>query len=322
MATLGRAGPAAAAYAGALRRALGELRPDVVHANGLKMQALSAVAAPRGAAVVWHLHDYVGRRRVMAAVLRRASRRCAAAVAVSASVARDAAEALGPRLPVRVVWNAVDLARFSPDGRAADLDAMAGVPPAPAGTVRVGLVATMGLWKGHDVFLRAVSHLPRDLPVRAYVVGGAIYRTTGSQVSVEALRSTAASLGIADRVAFTGFVDDAAAAHRALDVVVHASTQPEPFGLVIAEGMACGRPVVASLTGGAAEIVDAGRDALGFAPGDAAALAAHLTALAGDAGMRARLGAAARASAEARFDRARQAAEMAEVYRAVAPGRG
>ena len=49
---------------------------------------------------------------------------------------------------------------------------------------------------------------------------------------------------------------------RALDVVVHASTQPEPFGLVIAEAMACGRAVVVSSGGGAAEIVTPGEDAL------------------------------------------------------------
>jgi glycosyltransferase involved in cell wall biosynthesis len=320
LAALGGAAPAVASYAAALRRALAGARPDVVHANGLKMQALAGWAAPRGAAVVWHLHDYPGRRRMMAGVLRRAARRCAAAVAVSASVARDAAAVLGPRVPLRTVWNAVDLARFAPEGAAADLDAMAGVAPPPPGTVRVGLVATMGLWKGHDVFLRAVALLPRDLPVRAYVVGGPIYRTAGSQVEVEALRALAASLGIADRVAFTGFVDDPAPAHRALDVVVHASTQPEPFGLVIAEAMACGRPVVVSLAGGAGEIVDAGTDALGFAPGDAAALAAHLAALARDGAMRGRIGAAARAAAERRFDRARLAAEMADVYRSVAPG--
>src|SRR5207247_439443 len=65
-----------------------------------------------------------------------------------------------------------------------------------------------------------------------------------------------------DRVGFTGFLDDPASAMRALDIVVHASTQPEPFGLVIAEGMACGRAVIASRSGGSVEFIESGTNAL------------------------------------------------------------
>jgi glycosyltransferase involved in cell wall biosynthesis len=80
---------------------------------------------------------------------------------------------------------------------------------------------------------------------------------------------------------------------RALDVVVHASTSPEPFGLVIAEAMACERPVIVSVAGGAAEIVTLGVDALGHHPGDAEGLAARMTELAIDPALRRRLGSAA-----------------------------
>ena len=104
----------------------------------------------------------------------------------------------------------------------------------------------MAQWKGHEVFLRAFKMLAGDPPVRGYVIGGALYETDGSQRDLDELRRLAESLGLSWPVGFTGFVDDAAAAMRALDVVVHASTQPEPFGLVIAEAMACGRAVVVS----------------------------------------------------------------------------
>ena len=57
---------------------------------------------------------------------------------------------------------------------------------------------------------------------------------------------------------------------RALDIVVHASTQPEPFGMVIIEGMACGKAVIAGQAGGAAELFVDGENALAHAPGDAA----------------------------------------------------
>jgi glycosyltransferase involved in cell wall biosynthesis len=62
-----------------------------------------------------------------------------------------------------------------------DLDALAGLPPAPAGVVRVGLVATFARWKGHITFLEALSRLPESLPVRGYIIGGPVYETAGSR---------------------------------------------------------------------------------------------------------------------------------------------
>jgi len=314
------AGPAALRWLRRLRALLRRIGPAVVHTNGFKVHVLGALALPPGARLVWHVHDYVGSRALMSRLLRRLAGRCAAAVCVSRSVAADVRAVCGPGLPVRVVLNAVDLGRFSPQGPALPLDALAGLPAAPAGTVRVGLVATMGVWKGHAVFLRAVARLPESAGVRAYIVGGAIYATEGSEVEVAGLRQLADELGISARVGFTGFVAEPAAAMRALDVVVHASTQPEPFGLVIAEAMACGRAVVASAAGGAAELMRDGVDALAVPPGDAAALAAAIARLAGDAALRARLGAAGREQAEREFDRTRLAAEVAEIYRGLAGG--
>jgi glycosyltransferase involved in cell wall biosynthesis len=303
------------AYRSRLARRLRDERPDLVHSNGMKMHVLAAWAAPRGVPIVWHLHDYLGPRPAMARLLRGSARRGVEAVAVSDSVAEDARATLGDRVPVRAIHNGVDLDRFHPgpgDGPA--LDRAAGLAEAPAGTVRVGLVATFANWKGHELFLDAAARVPADAPARFYVVGGPIYRTAGSQVSVDDLKARAGRLGLGDRIGFTGHQPDPAAALRALDVVVHASTRPEPFGRVIVEGMACGRAVVAMAEGGAAELFEDGEDALGCPPRDPAALAAALLRLIEDRDLRGRLGRAARASAEARFDRTRLAAAWASVY--------
>jgi glycosyltransferase involved in cell wall biosynthesis len=237
-------------------------------------------------------------------------------------VAADAGAYWRGRAPLDVVLNAVDLTTFRPDGPAADLDALSGLPPAAAGVVRVGLVATMGRFKGHEVFLRALAQLPRHLPVRGYVIGGALYETTGSEWSVPALRALASTLGIADRVGFTGFVESPADAMRALDVVVHASTGPEPFGLVIAEGMACGRAVITSAAGGAGELVDPGVDAVTHAPGNVQALAAAIERLAGDRALRQRLGAAGHARAARDFNHERLAHALIPIYRRTLVARG
>ena len=124
-------------------------------------------------------------------------------------------------------------------------------------------------------------------------------------------------LGLGGRVGFTGFLPPAPAM-RALDVVVHASTRPEPFGLVIAEAMACGRAVITSASGGAAELVDAGEDALTHTPGDVAGLSQCIVRVAGDPELRHQLGIRARASACRRFDSERLAREVVAVYEAIA----
>jgi glycosyltransferase involved in cell wall biosynthesis len=306
--------PAALVYALRLRRALCTSAPDIVHANGFKMQALAALARVRQASLVWHLHDYVGSRPVAARLLRWLSGACDAAVANSQSVADDAREVFGARVPVSHIYNAVDLKRFAPEGACADLDALSALPPAEDGTVRVGLVATLARWKGHEIFLRALALLPKDLNVRGYVVGDALYQTDGSQHTLDELRRTASELGLNERVGFTGFVPDAAAAMRALDVVVHASTEPEPFGLVIAEAFACARAVIASARGGAAELFTPDVDALAHTPGDPEDLAAHIAQLARDTDLRRCLGARAQAAATRRFDRARLAYEWTKIY--------
>jgi glycosyltransferase involved in cell wall biosynthesis len=321
---LPRAVASAATYARALRRLLQDLGTDVIHSNGLKHHVLAAWARARRTPLVWHIHEYVTPRPLTRTLLRRSAGRVAVAVANSRSVARDLAIAVGPDLRIETVYNGIDLGEYAPShdaSDAADLDALAGWPAAPRGTVRVGLVATFGRWKGHDVFLRALAQLDPALPIRAYIVGGAVYDTAGSQYSLDELRRMVTQAGLDHRVAFTGFVPRTAPVLRSLDIVVHASTQPEPFGLAIAEAMACGCAVVVSDAGGAAEIVDAGINALTHPPGDAAALAQALATLVTDPSSRARLGAAARVAAIARFDANTFAASFAQVYASVAAAR-
>jgi glycosyltransferase involved in cell wall biosynthesis len=314
-----RLAPVAVSLPGYLRRLRTVVRahqPAILHTNGLKAHVIGARA--RGAAkVVWHMHEYVGDRAVTRTLLGAHAAAPAAIVANSASVAADVRRTLPRAVAPQVVYNAVDLTVFAPDGSVEDLDARAGMRPPSSPVVRVGLVGTFARWKGHEIFLEAIAALPSSLPVRGYVIGEPLYTTSGSQHTLDELRRAAAAAGVQDRVGFTGFLRSAPAM-RALDIVVHASTRPEPFGLVIAEAMACGRAVIASAAGGAAEIVDPEVDALTHTPGDVQGLAANIARLAGDPGLRRQLGQRARATAERRFDTSRLALELAGVYERLA----
>jgi glycosyltransferase involved in cell wall biosynthesis len=303
-------------YLARLRTVTRAYRPAIVHTNGFKAHVLGARACGR-ARLVWHMHEYISDRGVSRRLLAAHAGRPAAILANSASVADDVRRALPEAVVPQTVYNAVDLASFDPAGVAEDLDARAGWRPAAGPVVRIGLVATFARWKGHDVFLRAIASLPSTLPVRAYVIGGPLYATAGSQYDLGELQRMAVALGVGDGVGFTGYLP-APSAMRALDIVVHASTRPEPFGLVIAEAMACGRALVTSAAGGAGELIEAGVDALTHAPGDAGELSRQLARLAGDRALRESLGARARVAAARRFDSTRLAHEIAQVYERIA----
>jgi glycosyltransferase involved in cell wall biosynthesis len=311
---LAGAGVAALLHTPKLRSAIAGERADVIHSNGFKTHILAAWTAPDSVPVIWHVRDYVRKRPAASRLLAMNSRRCAIALTNSHSVAEDLRAACPAISRIAPLYNGIDLAKFNSAGASIDLDTLAGMTRPPRPVVRVGLIATMANWKGHEIFLRALSMLPRDMSVRGYVIGGSLYRTRGSEADLHQLRRFADGLSLNGNVGFTGFIADVAQAIRSLDVVVHASTRPEPFGRVIAEAMACGRAVIVSGAGGALEIVSSGEDALAIAPGDSAALADSIRELAGSASMRSRLGAAARRTAEARFDRARMARELMPIY--------
>jgi glycosyltransferase involved in cell wall biosynthesis len=278
----------------------------------MKTHLLSAWSRPDAVPLIWHIRDFPSQRPLMRRLLRRAGRRATLAIANSDAVATDA-RSVFPHPPVTTLHNMVDTEAFTPQGEAVDLDRLGGLAPAEPGTVRIGLVATYAHWKGHDVLLRAVAQLNASKH-RLYLVGGPIYATAGSQFSREELTNLIHSLGLQDRVGFVPFQMATPPVYRALDVVVHASTRPEPFGLSIAEAMACGRAVIVAAGGGAAELFTDGIDALGHEPGNIDSLTRTLDRLLSDNFLRERLGTCARQTAVERFSEGPFAKNLLGIY--------
>lgn len=301
-------------YLDRLRSTAAEFTPDIVHSNGIKMHLLGALAKPPAAALVWHFHDYPSARPVSNRLIKTLRRRCNAVIAVSESVATDIRAQLGEGNLVRTIWNSVDLDRFTPQGPTLDLGGLSQLPPAPPATVTIGLVATFARWKGHILFLDMIRELSRTTRVRAYIVGGPLYETHASQFSVDELRRAVRERGLDGIVGLTGFIADSAAALRSLDIVVHASTAPEPFGLVIAEAMAVGRAVVISDRGGVAELVEPERTGLTYAGANLKELTAQVSRLVSDVELRKRIGQAAHPAALERFSPSRVTSEILDVY--------
>jgi len=302
-----------------IRQKLEQIAPDIIHSNNLKTHLMLGQCGYQAAPIVWHLHDFISDRPMIRRFLRRYSDTAARAVAVSEAVKKDWTSVLG-EVPAGVLHNAVDTARFSPAAGSPELlDELAGLPAASQEEiVRVGLVATYATWKGHDVFIEAARlALPQlaACPVRFYIIGGAIYQTAGSQWTREQLTELVTRAGLEKYFGFVPFQTDTPSIYRALDIVVHASKQPEPFGLTIIEAMACGRAVIVSAAGGAAELIQNEVDALAVVPNDPASLARAIVRFASDASLRKHLGDAAVATVQMRFSTTRIGFSLLGIYR-------
>jgi glycosyltransferase involved in cell wall biosynthesis len=301
-----------------LRAAVVEARPEVVHTNGMKAHLLGGLIAPAHARLVVHLHDFISVRRasswLLPALQRIRSR--TVFIANSRAVERDFVRLAGGA-EVRTIYNVVDTTYFHDGAAEPDwLAQLAGLEPPTPETTTFGLIATYARWKGHGLFIEAAGLLRQsrpETPARFYVIGGPIYETVGSQVHATELLQQARAAGLGPHFGLIPFQDDIARVYRALNVIVHASTQPEPFGRTIVEAMACARPTIVARAGGAVELFDEGVNALGFEPGNAAQLAQVMTRIF-DPALRARLGQSARQHTLVRFDRSRLATELLRVY--------
>ena len=210
---------------------------------------------------------------------------------------------------IRVIYPPLDLSIFDLARPATLTRAAFGVPES---SPCFGIVGLLVEWKGQDVFLRAAKRVLEQVPnAYAFVIGGA---PRGGRDYEEMLRALAAELGIADRVIFTGFRSDVPHVLRLLDVVAHASVRTEPFGRVIIEAMAMGRPVVAARAGGPTEIIDDGRTGFLVPTRDDEVLAKRIVALLQDSSLAMRVGQAARQDVVEKYSAADHVRLVTEVY--------
>lgn len=206
-----------------------------------------------------------------------------------------------PRWRVRRIPNGIDTAAYA---RRAKADAI------PRVIKRKG-----ELWLGTLAGLRAVKNLPRL--VRAFAVLPEHWQLVilGEGPEREAIRQQAVDLQIGHRVHLPGFVADPAAAVGLFDLFA-LSSDSEQFPLSVIEAMAAGLAVAAPAVGDVAAMVAPENVPFLTAPGRDDLLASSLAALAADADLRRRIGAANRAVARASYDEKAMLAAYARTYAA------
>jgi glycosyltransferase involved in cell wall biosynthesis len=278
-------------------RELGRLfareRPALVYlASGLNSNLATVVAAARtGVPVVCH---FKGFRRI-GPVDRFLSRWIDVAITMTDEIARHYEERHVHARRFVTIYDGIEPGRFVTGGGAA-VRREFGIPEdAPV----VGIVGHVQEWKGQLLVAEAVARARREIPaLRCLVVGGV--HKFGAAYG-DRLQARIAEPDLAGHVVLTGARRDVAACLDAMDVAIHASNR-EPFGRVLLEAMAVGRPVIAPREGGPVEIVADGETGLLVPPRDPEALARAIVGLLGDAARCAAMGRAARARVSTVFD--------------------
>jgi len=226
--------------------------------------------------------------------LQRAAYTCAHKVVANSRAAADRlmAECV-PARKIAVVSNGLDVDQFSSRAARPSLR-------------KVVVVANLRPEKGHDVLMDAAVNVVHRFPDARFELAGG-----GPELGV--LQARAAASPVSHVFSFLGHRPDVAACLDANDIFVLPS-RSEAFPNAVLEAMAAGLPIVASAVGGIPELVDNERTGLLVAPDDPRALADRICRLMTDTALAGRLGAAARAAAEARYSFDRMVAAFEGVY--------
>lgn len=289
-----------------IRRIIRSQRIDLIHVNnGFLPYEVTIAAKWTGVPCIVHARGFQDEP-----VSRNWAPHVAAVIAVSNAVAKSIQSTPIPFDKVCTIYDPVDVdlvqrsssarQRIRADWKIGDDD------------IAVGIFGRVIPWKGQLEFATAVVAAMRSNPrIKAMIIGD---ESDGNATYFDGIRAFVAAEKMENRFLMVGYQKDVEEYYAAVDIVVHASISPEPFGMVVPEAMAAGRPIIASDAGGPHEVVGHGIDGLLFPPGDVRELERAILTLADDDSLRARMGEAGKHKASIRFGIDENAAQVAALY--------
>jgi glycosyltransferase involved in cell wall biosynthesis len=282
-----------------LRRATAEHRIHLLHAVSMRAGIASAICRRLGGPpFLVYQHDVAPPGRTGTAIRRLVDPVCGRLVGCSGHIL-ETLRREGYEAPGEVVYEPVDLETYlNADGDTHAVRERLAPGPGPL----LAEVAQISPWKGQDVAIRALAEVRKTHPdTRLLLVGSIKFASRSTRFDNHAykaeLERLIAELGLQDAVIFTGQQPDVPNLMRAMDAILLPSWE-EPFGRVVAEGMAAGRPVIATTIGGPAESIDDGETGLLAPPKEPAAWAAAIKRVLDDPELARRLGDSARGIAD------------------------
>lgn len=235
-----------------LRKMIDEIRPDIMHLNNnffsnhewmlaCRLRGVKIVAHNRGIPMQPSLQTRIFVRMLDAVI-------CVSDFNLSAIHEYG----LRPKL-ARRVYNGLDPERIKVPAAARQRERCRRELGLGGEDILIGIVGNISRFKGQLVFAKAMRRvLERNTTAKAVIIGTA----TSKELAYEReVRTYIADANLGDRVAMLGFRKDVPELLNAMDIFVHASTGPEPFGRVVLEAMVMGKPIVATDGGGVRELI-------------------------------------------------------------------
>lgn len=282
---------------------------DIIHTNSLKAHIYGAIAGKMaGIPVVWHVRDFIDTSYLPSAAVKgvrwMADEMPTRIVTVSQSVLDQLN--LKNSSKGEVLYDGLGEEEIALFAALDSASSSRNVPP------RVGMIGRIGSWKGQHVFIDAAAKILKNgRRAQFQIIGAPLF---GEHEYERELHAQITRLGIGAHIEFLGFRRDVPELLNGLDIVIHASISAEPFGMVIIEGMAASKPVIASNGGGVPEIIVDGETGLLFPMGDADALAQRIEFLLNDSQHAHCIGKAASSRVRQHFTSRRAARQIEDVY--------
>jgi glycosyltransferase involved in cell wall biosynthesis len=280
-----------------------DISPSLIHANGFEISHSFALAAGiLGIPYITHVRfpvDPAGARWTLRGLPK------PAAFIFNSHAMKEALwpnlSALAPLSHAYVAHNAVDLESFTPS------------PWPDSPVLRVGIIANFAPFKRHEDFLHMAAEMIKERQDLEFWIVGEDTQGTGRKAELERL---AGELEVDSRVRFLGHRSDVPHILQQLHLLVVPS-QFEPFGRVVIEAMACGRPVIGSRDGGIPEIIEEGKTGRLIELGDSHGFAQAALAILADRDKWESMSQYASAAAHDRFSVTAHVEQITGIYREI-----
>ena len=243
-------------------------RPDIVQINSAVLPAAALAARLAGVKCLWHLREIelLQRSRLIGALLRRCILEYADRIVAISQVVAGVLKGRNRNCP-QVIYHGVDTSRFHPGPKN---QALRQALKIPAHAKVIGYIGRLSPIKGLEYLIDALRVIRRQHRNALLLIVGPML---GYHRYLEQLKLQVAEAGLTHAVIFAGERQDIPEVLWAMDVLVLPTVIPEGLGLVLLEGLACGKPVIATDQGGPAEILRDCAAARLVAPRDSSAIA-------------------------------------------------
>lgn len=247
---------------------------DILQANTARMHIIATAAALlTHRSVIWVHHAY----DVPLLLHRMLSIVPAQIICVSKTVMQHYVGTVKDQSKVGIIYNGIDFGILDRERRSDYFEKYKGSGGAE---LKIGAIGRIEARKGQLYLIKSMALVLKSMQnVRLYIIGDI---GPGEEKYEEKCRELIEEIGLTEKVVFTGFVKERYAAMDSLDVIVQPSTLPESFGRVLTEGMALGKPIIATDIGAFLEIIQDGVNGLLVPPCNEERLAEAILKLAKD----------------------------------------